>query len=53
VSSSLLTGSLRRHVPANTLLRAGTFQIQVDTNAAATVTVDSTNNTLSSSAEYQ
>jgi flagellar hook-associated protein 2 len=45
------TGSYYSDVPASSTLAAGSFQIQVGTNGAATVTVDSTNNTLSTLAE--
>ena len=51
VSSLATTGSYYSDVPASSTLAAGSFQIQVGTNAAATVTVDSTNNTLSTLAE--
>ena len=43
-TSSYYTGAL---TTSSTAISAGTFQVQVGSNAAATVTVDSTNNTLS------
>jgi len=47
-TSSYYTGALTTSTSA---IAAGTFQVQVGSNAAASVTVDSTNNTLSQLAE--
>jgi flagellar hook-associated protein 2 len=47
VTSLATTSSYYSNIPADSTLAAGSFQIQVGTGAAATVTVDSTNNTLS------
>ncbi len=46
--SSYYTGAL---TTSGTTISAGTFQVKVGSNAAATVTVDSTNNTLSQLAD--
>jgi flagellar hook-associated protein 2 len=47
VTSLATTSSYYSNIPANSTLAAGSFQIQVGSGAAATVTVNSTNNTLS------
>jgi flagellar hook-associated protein 2 len=47
VTSLATTSSYYSDVPASSTLAAGSFKIQVGTQPAATVTIDSTNNTLS------